>query len=367
MAHYVTSTYTLALTLLKRNLRDPITTIVLFGIPVLLILVFGTLLGNTNNISLRVAVINNSNEPFAAEFEKTLKEIAVFKLPDEVIDLDQARDRMNNDKLDGIIELPSDFGAVRETGPSGAVRIYYDETDTQTGDIVASVMQSVVDGANNQIANVTLPFTIERSPINVTEVRAIDTIFSMFTAMAVMMVGVFGVASLFPGDKKSGVLRRMRVTPFKSSQMILATTGAFAAVGIIGITIMTLLSVIVFDLQMRGSWLTYGIFMLFALLVMLGFGLAIGSIAKNSTQADILGQIVFLASLSVSGVWFPRALMPEFLQNLTFFMPLTPVIEGIRSIITEGATLLTLGPEWAVLAGWGIIVYFAGTRLFRWG
>ncbi|HEU4985393.1 MAG TPA: ABC transporter permease, partial [Nitrososphaera sp.] len=328
MKNYVTITLLFGATQLKRSFRDPVTIGVLLGVPVLLILVFGALLGNTSNISLRVAVINNSDEQFAADFEKNLSEVKVLKLPEETMSFNDAKEAMENDELDGIIEMPAGFGTRESNVPRGDLKIYYDQSDAQTGDLVASVMRSVVDSANEQLVEVPMPIEIQREPINVTEVKAIDNIFAMFTGIAVMMAGVFGVASTLAADKKAGILRRLRVTLLRPGQIILGTMISYAVIGILGVALMAALAVGLFDLNMRGDWLTFGMLSLAGIIMMLGFGLTIGGVAKNSTQADIGGQIVFLGSLALSGVWFPRALMPEFLQGITTFLPLTPIIDG---------------------------------------
>jgi ABC-2 type transport system permease protein len=352
---------------LLRSMRDPITTVVLFGIPVLLILVFGSLVNNDGNFSLRVAVVNNSQAQFADEFEDALAKVDVFKLPDETLSLAEAKEKMKDDSLDGIIELPKDFGSVDDKNiATGSVKLYYDQAQSQTGDIVAGIMRGIVDKTNEQLAAAPTPITIERTPINITTGSAFDNIYSMFTGMAIMMVGVFAVGSVFPTAKKLGALRRLHVTPIKSGSIIIGTMLCYMVIGLIGVAMLTALAIGLFDLSMHGDWFTYAGFVILSLLMTLGIGLAIGGIAKNSTQSDVMGQIVFLISLAVSGVWFPRALMPEFLQGITSYMPLTPVIEGIRGIVTEGTGLLGLGPELAVLGAWTILVYAIGIKMFRW-
>lgn len=366
MGHYISTVLSFAWLQLKRCLRDPIVSIVLFGIPVVLLLIFGTLLGNPSGIKLRVAVINSSQTTFAADFEKALKNVDVIVQPDKSLSLDEARTEMKEGRLDGIIELPQSFGQTSGTTPVGTLKLYYDETDAQTSEIVAGVVRSVVDGANQQITQTPPPISIERETVNSQEVRTFDGIYAAFTGLAIMMVGVFGVAGLIPADKKSGALRRLHVTPLGAGQLLFGTMLAFAALAVIAVVIMALMAIFLFNLDMRGDWLIFGVFIAVSLVMMLGFGLAIASLAKNSTQADIMGQVVFLASLAVGGVWFPRVLMPEFLQNITFLAPLTPVIEGLQAIIIDGASLAALAPELLVIGGWCLVVYFVGIRMFRW-
>lgn len=360
----VKTTLQYAATQLKRNLRDPITTIVLFGIPVLLLLIFGSLSRGT--VSVDVALINHSETELAKTFEAALGQVKALKISDEQSTLDEAREDMKSGSIDGIIEIPESFGKMQDGAPAGTAKVYYDQINATAGDIVGGIVSSVADGVNAKIVQVTMPIAIERTSLTAALASPFDGIYAIFTGMTVMMVGIFAVGSVFPTDKKSGVLRRLRVTPIKAREVILGTMLSWAIIGILGVALLTILAMVLFGFTMRGDWGTYGVFMLVALVTMLGFGLMVGSIAKNSTQADIIGQIIFMISLSVSGVWFPRALLPEFLQSITFFFPLTPVIDGIRAITAEGVNIAALLPEIGVLLGWCIVVYGLGIRLFKW-
>lgn len=352
---------------LLRVFRDPVTLIVLFTIPLLLLLLFGAFVGGDNtNVTLKVAVVNNSKESFAKEFAASLGKVKVFKLHEEKLSYDQAKDKMRDSQLDGIIVLPKDFGQIKDKQPTGKAEVVVSQSSLSTGDIMMGVMRSVADESNNTITGSKPPIAIERTALQGSSVRVIDTLYAMFTAMAIMMVGIFGVASTIPADKKSGVLRRMRVTPFRPSQLVGGMVLAFLVVSVAAVALMTVLALLGFKLQMHGSWLDFGIFVVLASLLMIAIGVMVGGWAKNTTQSDIYGQIIFIGSLAFSGLWVPRALMPEWLQNITAYLPLTPLIEGIQQIVTEGASLLSLGFQLAVIAGWFVVVFAVGVKTFRW-
>ncbi len=97
-----------------------------------------------------------------------------------------------------------------------------------------------------------------------------------------------------------------------------------------------------------------------------GFGLAIGGWAKNENQAAPLTQLVFFPMIFLTGIFFPRFLMPEWLQNISALLPLTPVADGIRFIIVEGKTLFDLGPQLGLIALWTVVIYAIAFRVFRW-
>lgn len=100
--------------------------------------------------------------------------------------------------------------------------------------------------------------------------------------------------------------------------------------------------------------------------MMFGFGLAVGGWAKNENQAAPLTNLIAFPMMFLSGVFFPRFLMPEWLQGISAFLPLTPFIEGIRHIIVEGQTIFSQGPELALMLLWTVVIYTVAFRVFRW-
>ena len=94
--------------------------------------------------------------------------------------------------------------------------------------------------------------------------------------------------------------------------------------------------------------------------------MALGGWAKNENQAAPLAQLVTLPMMFLSGVFFPTFLMPELLQAVTKFIPLTAVIDSIRLIITENASLIDLAPQIGIMAAWTLVIYIIAFRVFRW-
>ena len=117
---------------------------------------------------------------------------------------------------------------------------------------------------------------------------------------------------------------------------------------------------------MHGDWLSFGVLILVSSTLMIAIGVMIGGWAKNTTQSDIYGQIIFIASLAFSGLWLPRAMMPEWLRDITSFLPLTPIIEGMERIVVEGVAITSLGFQLAVIAGWLAVVTLLSVKTFRW-
>lgn len=195
---------------------------------------------------------------------------------------------------------------------------------------------------------------------------AFNTLFATFSGIALLLLGVVGVSTLIPMDKKVGVLRRFHATPLKASQLLLGFAISSLALGVISLLLMTLMAVTFFSFNVAGSYLDLALFFLIGLATSVSIGMAIGGWAKDDTVATFVSQIIFFGSLALSGVWFPRDTLQGALHTISDFMPLTPIIDGVKAITTQGVGLLDLGPQLCVMALWIIISYVIGSRLFRW-
>ena len=102
------------------------------------------------------------------------------------------------------------------------------------------------------------------------------------------------------------------------------------------------------------------------MITLLGIGLALGGWAKNERQAAPLSNIIVFPMLFLSGAFFPRFLMPDWLQNISAFLPLTPIIDGIRLIATEGKHFIDILPQIGLTGAWLVVIYVIAFRVFRW-
>jgi ABC-2 type transport system permease protein len=70
--------------------------------------------------------------------------------------------------------------------------------------------------------------------------------------------------------------------------------------------------------------------------------------------------------LFLSGTFFPRYAMPIWLQHVTNYLPLTPVIDGVRLLATAGDNFTQIGPQLGLMAIWTVIIYAIAFRVFQW-
>lgn len=365
MKRYFSTILTLSFMLGKRWSRDPTALFFIFLFPLLFLFVFGSLF-RTSDVSFDVAIINRSDSQFSRQFVEQTKKNGVFKIKD-IASFEKAKEKMGRGELESIIELPAEFGAPNDGNiPSGKVVVYYEDSNPQTGQAVGGIMQQVLDKVNAELTQTPDPLEVEQKATETSGLTRFDYTFAGLVGFSILSLAVFGMANGFPIDKKTGALKRLRATPLRASQLILATALEFLVVGLLSIILMFTVAVLVFDFQMRGSYLATAVFCLIGIFCMFGFGLAIGGWAKNEQQAAPLSNIVAFPMMFLSGVFFPIFLMPDWLQAIARYLPLTPIVDGIRGLSTGTVTLWQLGPELAIIAGWTVAIYVLAIRIFRW-
>ncbi len=352
---------------IKRLFRDKVAIFFTFVFPLIFLLIFGTIFSGDNGVSFRVGLLNESDTEFSQQFTERLNENEIFEVDEDVTNLDQAREKMNRGQLEATIILPEGFGEASEEGyPSGEAKVLYDQSNEQAGRTLTSIMESIFVEINEEIVPSVEPFTVAAESTATKGLTQFDYTFSGLLGFVLLSLGIFGPTNVFPRLKQRGVLRRYRTTTLKVWQYFTGNVISNMVVGILAVAAMFVVAFTMFNLNMRGSYLHLGVIVLLGTALMFGVGLAIGGWAKNENQAAPLAQLVVLPMMFLSGVFFPTFLMPEFLQNITKFIPLTPIIDSVRLVITEGVTLFDLGPQMAVIIAWTIGIYILAFRVFRW-
>lgn len=352
----------------RRFFRDRLALFFSIGFPLIFLFVFGSLNSGNKDVSFNVALINESSTSFAKDFVKNAENGKVLKVDKDVTTLDQAKDKMSRSELDAAIILPSDFGNVQSGAryPTGQAKIVYTANNEQSGQALSSILDAQFKGINAQFVKNETPFTVSSEQLNEKSLTPFDYTFAGLLGFAIIGMGIFGPVNVFPELKKMGILRRLSTTPLKVWQYFLSTMIGQAIIGLISLGIMFVVAILVFHLQVVGNYAELIVFLVLGIITILGIGLALGGWAKNERQAAPLSNIIVFPMMFLSGTFFPRYLMPDWLQNISGFLPLTPIVDGIRLIATEGKHFIDILPQLGLIGVWMIVIYFIAFRVFRW-
>lgn len=355
---------------IKRLFRDKMAIFFVFIFPLIFLTIFGSIFSGDSDVSFRVAMLNQSQSEFAKEFESKMKENDVFQIDEEVTNMDEAREKMNRGQINSTIILPETFGEVQSGNsyPSGELQIIYDQNNEAAGQTLASVMEGIFEEINSSLVPTAAPFTVKAESTATAGQTRFDYTFAGMLGFTLLSLGIFGPVNVFPRMKQRGVLRRYHTTTLKVWQYFVGNVLSNGFIGLLAVAVMFLAAVLIpwFDFTMHGSYLNLIVVVLVGVTMLFGIGLAIGGWAKNENQAAPLSQLVVLPMMFLSGVFFPTYLMPMFLQNITKFIPLTPVVDSIRLVITENASLLDLGPQLTIIGVWTVVIYIIAFKVFRW-
>jgi ABC-2 type transport system permease protein len=352
----------------KRFFRDKLAIFFTIIFPLIFLFVFGSLNGSNGDVSFKVALINQSDSAFSKQFSEQLSKQKIFKIDTEAKTLDEAKSRMSRSELDAAIVLPKGFGDADKNAkyPQGEAKVVYTQNNQQSATALVSVLDAQFKQINAKFVPQETPFKVSSEQLNERSLSPFDYTFAGLLGFAIIGMGIFGPVNVFPELKKQGILRRLSTTPLHVWQYFLATMIGQAIIGIVSLAVMFIVAITVFKLEVVGNYLELTAYLVLSIVMILGIGLALGGWAKNERQAAPLSNIVVFPMMFLSGTFFPRFLMPEWLQNLSAVLPLTPVIDGIRLIATEGKHLIDILPQIGQVSLWMIVIYFIAFRVFRW-
>lgn len=355
---------------LKRFTRDKVSLFFTFAFPLIFLFVFGSIFSNAS-VSFNIAIVNYSKSEFAQRFIDEVKSDShkLLKVED-VNGIDEARQKMKRSEIDGIIELPEDFGVVSSdaeaAAPSGVLKVLYAKGSDQAGSALTAVMEQIISFVNKELGQPESPFKVEPQAVGDEQLSNFDYTFTGLLAFSLMSMGVFVLASQMPAEKQKGSYRRLRAAPFTAGQLVIATSIIYTLISITSAVMVMIVGALVFKFQMRGDWLLFVPFLVLSAVMMVGIGLAIGAWAKNENQASPLSNLVAFPMMFLSGTFFPAYLFPEWLSNISRFIPMTSIVDGFRLIMTESASLSEVLPQFGGVLISIVVVYTLAIKLFHW-
>lgn len=157
------------------------------------------------------------------------------------------------------------------------------------------------------------------------------------------------------------------MAPVGTFAFILGKTVPQFVISLVSAALVFLAAQVLFDLPMRGNWLTLGAVLSIYLLGALATGLLVSTIADTQQLAFQVALLVsLLPTLMLSGFIFPIASMPPFLQVVTHVVPARYFLVALRGIVLKGVGLGVIWPELLSLAVFStIVLLLASVRLRR--
>lgn len=194
---------------------------------------------------------------------------------------------------------------------------------------------------------------------------SMDIAMPGYTAMILSTVGLLSVPITISGYRESGILRRFQATPMRPLTYILADIGANLVTTLVGMVGLVIAGWLLYRVQFEGNVIAVILAVAFCGLAMFSIGYLIAGLAPGARPAQVVGMVIFYPMMFLSGASIPLEILPETIQRIADFLPLTYVVRLLRGLWfgdAWGEHLL----ETAVLGGVLIVCAAIAARFFRW-
>ncbi|HEV3259065.1 MAG TPA: ABC transporter permease [Gemmataceae bacterium] len=196
--------------------------------------------------------------------------------------------------------------------------------------------------------------------------RYIDFLVPGLLGMSLMGGGLWGVGFVTVDMRIRKLLKRFLATPMKKNQFLAAIMLSRLAFMVPEVLLLLVFARIVFGVVIQGSVLALTALIVLGAFTFAGIGLLVASRARTVEAVSGLMNLVMLPMWVLSGIFFSSERFPAAAQPFIKALPLTPLINALRAVTLEGASLASQTTETAILAAWGVVTFLLALRWFRW-
>jgi ABC-2 type transport system permease protein len=349
-----------------QTLRDPHTRFLLFGPPIIQMLVFGyAATMDVKHVALGVLDLDNTQE--SRELVSRFSSSRYFDLKKYALRRDDLRQGIDRGDFLLTLEIDSGFAARLRNGQAASVQALVDCSNSNTA--------LVALGYLNQIgAEFSRNYVIDRfqrlRPQLVSFVPQVDLetrpwfnegldsqwyfvpgVIGNVMLIMVMMLTAFAVVR----EREIGTLEQVMVTPIRRWEFILGKTVPFFLIGCFDATMISLVGTLWFGVPLRGSLIVLAAGLMAFMLAALGLGLFISTISATQQQAMIAAFFFNMPMITLSGFGNPISSMPRFFQILTYFNPMRYIMRVLRSVYLKGVGFDVLWPDITLMATFALV------------
>lgn len=328
-------------------------------LPLIIMGIFGIMdfdrMGNAS-----VGVVDLAHNQASATFVSALSKVSILQISQG----DEETEIKALEKGDRhlVLTIPQDFGQAQPA----ILQARYNESKMAQAQVGIAAINQVLGEATRQLTHSPLLFRIEQQGVSSRNVRYVDFLMPGIVAMSIMQMGIFGVALTIVRYRETGVMRRLLATPLKSTDFLASQVITRLVVSLLQTAFLIAIGLLAFKVQVTGSYLLILLLAILGGTVFLTMGFAVSGYAKTADTAGVLANIVAMPMMFISGVFFPLETMPNFIQVVSKYLPLTYLADGLRAVINEGASVSAIQTPLLGLAAWTIVGFVVAIRVHRW-
>ncbi len=337
--------------------------------PIILILVFGTIFMNQDNMSFDLYVQDLDRTHSAAHLVNTLKLNGKFKITN-VDPAINATQYAKDNKIDLVLIIPKGYESsfnqrIESDDANASVTIRYICDPSSAS--VSKKMQilNLVFAYINQGLSGKSPFIrAAETSILSKKYRFIEFFIPGIIAMSLMTASLSGAVNMNAELRQKGIIRKLSTTPVTRTDWILSNILYQFILSVISTIAILLVSYAVFNVSLQiNAWLP--VFIVLAVFAFVGIGMILTRVAKEAESATAAANFIMFPMMFLSGSFFPLEMMPGFLQTFARILPLYYVNEGLRAsmVFVDHMTALRYS---AIIGVFAAVVFVLGIMTTKW-
>lgn len=345
--------------------RDKRTRFVLFGPPIIQMLIFGY--AATYEIrNVPTAVLDRDQTQESRELISRFASSPYFDLQGRLTGHREIVAVLDRGQATVVLQILPGFSENLRKGQTAALQVLVDGTNSNTALIAAGYVNQIATGFAedyqrdrmrrvfpNLIARMPR-IQLDQRPLYNPDLKSrwffVPGVIGSLTLVLVTTLTAFAVVR----EREIGTLEQIMVTPIRPVEFILGKTLPFFLIGLADVALIATVGTLWFQVPFRGSIFVLIVGTVVFLLCMLGMGLLISTVSSTQQQAMVTAFFFIMPSVVFSGFGFPISTMPDWLQKMTYLIPLRYFLVVLRGVYLKAVGFDVLWPEIASMALLGV-------------
>jgi ABC-2 type transport system permease protein len=348
--------------------RDTRTMVILLGMPMVQIILFGFALTNEVKNS-RIAILDRSKDVATASLIAELEASRYFEIRSYLHTYQEVEEEFKKGNIKLAVILPQNFAVDLLHLNTAQIQLIADASDPNVATTLTNYATAIIQDYRNRITdNRGLPYTIttEHRMLYNPQMKGAYNFVPGVMALVLMLVCTMMTAITIVREKETGTMEVLLVSPMQPMLIVIAKAIPYLLLSMVNIASILLLSVFLLDVPIRGSLTLLVLESILFIVTTLVLGLLISSLT-NSQQVAMLISLsgMFVPTVMLSGFMFPIENMPPLLQLISNIIPAKWFYIIISSIMIKGSGLEVVWKETMILVGMLLLLLFLSIRKFK--
>lgn len=349
-------------------IRDRKTLLILFGMPIVQILIFGFALTNEIKNS-EIVIVDNAKDVASANIIAKITASRYFKVSTFLSQNSDMEAEFRKGKIKLAVLFPPHFNEQLVHENRAQIQIIADASDPNTATTLTNYMTSIIQEYQAEInGNNPVPLQIvpEIKMLYNPQLKGAPNFVPGVMALVLMLICVMMTAISIVKEKENGTMEILLVSPFKPIFVIFSKAVPYLLLSLINVSTILLLSIFVLDLPINGSIVLLFLESILFIITCLAIGIFI-SIKTSSQQIAMLISLMgmMLPTILFSGFMFPVENMPKPLQLISNIVPAKWFYIIVKSIMIKGLGFSAIWKETLILFGMTVFLLIISLKSFK--